>query len=135
MKVGKGRAIKVIAGLVVVVVFAVLVVREASSGGDVNGNQGSATIILEDFRFTPNRIDAKVGVPMTVTLTNRGTMRHDLNFQSIHMPDLAGVEAILEPGKTQTIRLTFDEPGTHTFICSLPGHAAAGMTGAAFVTP
>jgi uncharacterized cupredoxin-like copper-binding protein len=31
--------------------------------------------------------------------------------------------------------LTFDQPGSHTFACSLPGHAAAGMTGAAFVAP
>lgn len=33
------------------------------------------------------------------------------------------------------ITLRFDEPGTHTFSCSLPGHAAARMTGAVFVQP
>lgn len=87
------------------------------------------------MRFTPNRIDAKVGVPVTVRLTNNGTERHDLNFESIHMPGLGGVESILEPGATSTITLTFDQPGTHTFICTLPGHAAAGMTGAAYVSP
>jgi uncharacterized cupredoxin-like copper-binding protein len=51
------------------------------------------------------------------------------------MPGLQGVEAILEPGETRTITLTFDQPGTHTFQCSLPGHAVAGMTGAVFVRP
>jgi plastocyanin len=100
-----------------------------------SGASRSAEIVLEDLRFTPNRIDAKVGVPLTVRLTNRGTERHDLNFQSLHMPGLQGVEAILDPGETRTITLTFDESGTHTFICSLPGHAASGMTGAAFVSP
>ncbi len=95
----------------------------------------SPSIVLEDFRFTPNRIDAKVGVPLTVRLTNKGTERHDLNFESLHMPGLGGVESILEPGETRTITLTFDAPGTHTFICTLAGHAAAGMTGAVFVTP
>ena len=119
-------------GLVVlgVVAFALLV-RAASDfrgEGDFAGQ-----IVLEDMRFTPNRIDAEVGVPLTVRLTNRGTERHNLNFQSLHMPGLAGVESILEPGETRTITLTFDQPGTHTFICTLPGHAAAGMTGAAFV--
>ena len=89
--------------------------------------------VLEDLRFTPNRLDAKVGVPLTVRLTNAGTERHDLNFESLHMPGLAGVESILEPGETRTITLRFDTPGVHTFICTLPGHAAAGMTGAAFV--
>lgn len=122
-------------GLVVlaVVAFAVL----ARAAGDFRGDSspGSAEIVLEDMRFTPNRIDAKVGVPLTVRLTNKGTFRHDLNFQSLHMPGLKGVESILEPGESRTITLTFDQAGTHTFICTLPGHAAAGMTGAAFVSP
>lgn len=96
---------------------------------------GPMEIVLEDYRFTPNRIDARVGVPLTVRLTNRGTERHDLNFESLHMPGLGGVEAILDPGATRTITLTFDQPGTHTFICTLPGHAASGMTGAAYVSP
>lgn len=100
-----------------------------------SGAPRSAEIVLEDLRFTPNRIDAKVGVPLTVRLTNRGTERHDMNFPALHMPGLQGVEAILDPGESRTIVLTFDQPGTHTFICSLPGHAASGMTGAAFVSP
>lgn len=119
-----------VAGLVTVV----LIVAFASAGCQSGGSPGSAEIVLEDMRFTPNRINAKVGVPLTVTLTNRGTERHDLNFESIHMPGLGGVESILEPGETRTITLLFDAPGTHTFICTLPGHAALGMTGAAFVT-
>ena len=120
------------AGLVTVVLIVALASAGCQSRSD--GSSGSAEIVLEDMRFTPNRIDAKVGVPLRVTLTNRGTERHDLNFESIHMPGLGGVESILEPGETRTITLLFDAPGTHTFICTLPGHAAAGMTGAAYVT-
>lgn len=116
-------------GLIVIVVIAA---NSAASGTKSNGQ---VTIVLEDFRFTPNRIDAKVGVPILVRLTNSGTESHDLNFESIHMPGLGGVESILAPGETRTITLNFDQPGTHTFICTLPGHAAAGMTGAAYVTP
>ena len=93
------------------------------------------SIVFEEMRFVPNRIDARVGVPLTVRLTNSGRERHDLNFPALHMPNLEGVEAILEPGETQTITLRFDQAGTHTFSCSLPGHAAAGMTGAVFVRP
>jgi uncharacterized cupredoxin-like copper-binding protein len=82
---------------------------------------GPETIVFEEMRFVPNRIDAVAGEPVRATLTN--------------MPGLQGVEAILEPGETRTITLTFDLPGTHTFQCSLPGHAVAGMTGAVFVRP
>ena len=118
---------------VLLVVMAVVALSAGCSGR--SAAPGPGEIVLEDMRFTPNRIDAKVGVPLTLRLTNRGTERHDLNFEALHMPSLQGVEAILEPGETRTITLTFDQPGTHTFICTLPGHAAAGMTGAAFVSP
>ena len=120
---------------VVVVVALVIVIAVANRRVPSDGSSGTADVVLEEMRFKPNRINAKVGVPLTVRLTNEGTERHDLNFESIHMPGLGGVESILEPGETRSITLTFDEPGTHLFICTLPGHAAAGMTGALFVSP
>lgn len=123
-------AITGLVALVLVVGLATGVGRNTAGTSD-----RSAEIILEDLRFTPSRLDAKVGVPMRVRLTNRGTERHDLNFPSLHMPGLQGVESILEPGETRTITLRFDQPGTHAFVCSLPGHAAAGMTGAVVVRP
>jgi uncharacterized cupredoxin-like copper-binding protein len=128
---------KLLAGLLVLGLAAVLIAAIGIAAGqdDSDGSVRSASIILEDLRFTPNRLDAKVGVPLVVRLTNRGRERHDLNFPSLHMPGLEGLESILEPGETRTITLQFDEPGTHTFICTLPGHAASGMTGAAFVRP
>ena len=119
-------------GLLVLVVVAIGIVARGTGSDD---SPSSAEIVLEDLRFSPNQLIAKVGVPLTVRLTNRGLERHDLNFPSLHMPGLEGVESILEPGETRTITLRFAEPGTHTFICSLPGHAAAGMTGAVFVRP
>jgi len=119
-------------GLLVLAVVAIGIVARGTGRDE---DPSSAEIVLEDLRFSPNRLDAKVGVPLKVRLTNRGLERHDLNFPSLHMPGLEGVESILEPGETRTITLQFDEPGTHTFICSLPGHAAVGMTGAVFVRP
>ena len=116
---------------------AVTFVVVAASAGELASSRSSSgplAVVLEDLRFTPNRLDAKAGVPLTVRLTNAGTERHDFDIESLHMPGYAGVESILEPGETRSITLEFDEPGTHTFICSLPGHAAAGMTGAVFVT-
>ena len=116
--------------------FAVALGVALLSAGCQTQSSGQRTldIVLQDLRFVPNRIDARVGVPITVRITNDGSERHDLNFESLHMPALEGVEAILDPGETRTFTLTFDQPGTHTFVCTLPGHAAAGMTGAAFVS-
>lgn len=127
---------KVVAGVAVAIALVIGMVAVTSAPRrNAESSYRAATVVLEDLRFTPNRIEAKVGVPVNVVLTNRGTERHDLNFPSLHMPGLQGVEAILEPGESMTVTLTFDQPGTHAFICTLPGHVAAGMTGAAFVTP
>ena len=128
---------KVVAGLAalgVAVALGAMIGLFDRGPGDA-GSQGATTIVLEDLRFSPNRISAKAGVPLLVRLSNRGLERHDINFPSLHMPGLQGVDMILAPGDVRTITLRFDEPGTHTFICSLPGHAAAGMTGAVFVRP
>lgn len=116
-------------GLAVLIAVAIGISSRGSGGGSAD----TAEIVFEDLRFVPNQLNAEVGVPLKVRLTNRGLERHDLNFPALHMPGLEGVESILEPGETRTITLEFDQPGTHTFICSLPGHAAAGMTGAVFV--
>ncbi len=130
-----GADMKLIVGVVVAVVLVIAVVAATGALGPRPGSSyRSATVTLEDLRFTPNRIDAKVGVPITVRIAYRGTERHDLNFPSLHMARLEGIEAILEPGESSTVTLTFDPAGTHTFICTLPGHAAAGMTGAVYVT-
>lgn len=128
---------KLVAGLMVLAASAAVVVAvgAVTGGGGNDPSTGSAEIVMEDLRFTPNQLNARVGLPLNVRITNRGTERHDLNFSSLHMPALKGVESILEPGGVRTITLRFDQAGTHSFSCSLPGHAAAGMTGAVFVRP
>ena len=120
----------IVAGLVVLAGAGLVAVASATGRA-----AGPATVDLQDFRFEPNRLDVRVGQSLTITLNNSGTEAHDLNFPSLHMPGLGGVEAILQPGETRQVTLQFDEPGEHTFICTLPGHAAAGMTGAVFVRP
>jgi plastocyanin len=92
-------------------------------------------IVATEMRFNPNRIDARVGQPVRITIVNKGNERHDLAFSAIGMPDLRGVETLTMPGQTTRLTMTFDRPGTHPFLCTIPGHAASGMTGAVFVSP
>jgi uncharacterized cupredoxin-like copper-binding protein len=103
--------------------------------GSPTGAGGAPLTIHEtEMRFSPNRIDAKVGQSLVVRIVNDGAQRHDLAFPSLNMPNLKGVETELQPGQSTTITLMFDQPGVYTFVCTLPGHFAAGMSGAAFVT-
>ena len=125
-------------GRIAVLVVAALVVgglpgcNQQSAGAHRNG---AAEIVATEMRFNPNRIDARVGQPLTMTIVNHGAQRHDLAFPSIEMPGLRGVETLTMPGQSVTLTLTFDHTGSYVFICTIPGHAASGMTGAVFVSP
>ena len=105
---------------------------QQSAGAPGNG---AVQIVATEMRFDPNRIDARVGQPLTITVVNHGAQRHDLAFPSIEMPNLRGVETLTMPGGSMTVTLTFEHTGSYVFICTIPGHAAAGMTGAVFVSP
>ena len=39
------------------------------------------------------------------------------------------VTKLLQPGKSQTITVTLSATGTYEYLCTFPGHAAAGMKG------
>jgi uncharacterized cupredoxin-like copper-binding protein len=95
----------------------------------------SVEIVMTEMRFSPNRIDARAGQSVLVTIVNRGSQRHDLAFPPTGMPNLRGVETLTMPGQSTRLTISFDTPGTYLFECTIPGHAASGMTGAMFVSP
>ncbi len=103
------------------------------AGGQVEG-QKSVEVVMTEMRFNPNRIDARAGQSVLVTIVNRGNERHDLAFPSITMPNLRGVETLTAPGESSRLTISFDTPGTYPFLCTIAGHAASGMTGAVFVS-
>ena len=44
--------------------------------------------------------------------------------------DALGIKVDIQPGSTATVQIPADaQPGTYDFICSIPGHAEAGMVG------
>ena len=95
----------------------------------------SIEIVMTEMRFSPNRIDARAGNSVLVTIVNQGSERHDLAFPSIGMPSLRGVETLTMPGESTRLTVSIDTPGIYPFLCAIPGHAASGMTGALFVSP
>jgi uncharacterized cupredoxin-like copper-binding protein len=65
-----------------------------------------------------------------LTLTNEDPVFHDWMVE-----DVANVEFGARPGQSSTIRFRIDEPGTYPFMCSVAGHAEAGMMGMLVVEP
>lgn len=78
------------------------------------------------LKFEPSSITVKAGQPVTLTFSNTGQMAHDW---SLDKGAAQPVKISAAGGQTASTTFTIDRPGAYTFICSVPGHAAAGMTG------
>jgi nitrite reductase (NO-forming) len=89
----------------------------ASSGAVL----GEITIKAFDLGFDPATVDVAKPGTYTVTFHNTGAIAHDLTFAD-------GTKIPAEAGQMATGTVTIPAGGT-TFLCSVPGHAAAGMTG------
>ena len=130
--------------------------KSAISASDINGNSTSTShqeeeasgheghdvehqnIILPEGRevlvtvtewlYTPSVINARVGEPLTIVLTNDGIIEHEVELPEfgfhLHTPAGASLKGSFVPNKS----------GTFEFACELPGHREAGMIGKLIVT-
>jgi uncharacterized cupredoxin-like copper-binding protein len=55
-------------------------------------------------------------------VTNVGTLTHDFKIHGKKT-------ALLRPGKTARLVVTFTKKGKYPYLCTVPGHAQAGMKG------
>jgi uncharacterized cupredoxin-like copper-binding protein len=59
---------------------------------------------------------------VTFLVVNKGNVPHDFKING-HKTKL------LTPGQAQTLKVTFLKTGKYPFLCTVTGHAAAGMKG------
>ena len=102
------------------VAVALVIALPASAGSSatvVNVTAGKPS----ELKFTLSKKASAKGV-VTFKVTNRGALEHDFK--------IAGkVTKKLKPGTTATLKATFKKGGKFKYLCTLPGHAAAGMKG------
>jgi len=79
-----------------------------------------------EFHFTLSKKTAVHGT-VTFKVTNKGALPHDFKING-HKTKL------LVPGQTQSLKITFAKKGSYPFLCTVTGHAAAGMKGTFKVT-
>jgi plastocyanin len=85
---------------------------------------GQAAIELTDRGFIPSRFEQAINQPITFTLVNRGTRRHNFSIDELD------VDVDVEPGETTTF--TIPSPrrlGAYTYYSNTPDDRALGMTG------
>lgn len=89
----------------------------SSSATSVNVTAGKPV----EFRFTLSKKSVPKGA-VTFKVTNRGSTSHDFKINGKKTKTLSA-------GKSASLPVTFKKAGKYAFLCTLPGHAAAGMKG------
>ena len=103
-------------GVLAVGVFAG--VGSASSSGPVAATR--VVVAASEFKFVLSKKTVPVGT-VTFVVKNKGNTTHDFK--------IGGKKTrMLAPGKAATLKLVLKK-GKYTYICTVPGHAAAGMKG------
>ena len=74
-----------------------------------------------DLGFKPAVLEVPAAGRYEIKLNNTGAAVHDITFPT-------GEVATAQPGETASVEVDIPAGGT-TFLCSIPGHAEAGMTG------
>jgi uncharacterized cupredoxin-like copper-binding protein len=103
---------------------------------------GSSTISVTttESKFDPTTWTVKAGKPVTITITNNGTLVHEWVLikqgQEVTVPfdaddeDKVFWEIEAEPGETKTETFTApSEAGMYNIVCGTPGHIELGMVG------
>jgi uncharacterized cupredoxin-like copper-binding protein len=75
----------------------------------------------QELRFTLATKTVPKGT-VTFKVTNKGTLSHDFKIAGKKTP-------LIAKGKSATLKITFKKAGKYPYLCTVPGHAAAGMKG------
>lgn len=80
------------------------------------------TVNAGEFKFGLSSRSVPTGSTVIFKVVNKGKISHDFK--------IAGKKTkTLNPGQSQTITVKFTKKGHYAFLCTVPGHAAAGMKG------
>jgi uncharacterized cupredoxin-like copper-binding protein len=112
-------------GLVALVALVALLTVVPSVGARSSAQTATTVAVTagapSEFAFKLSKATVPAGV-VHFKVTNRGAIVHDFK--------IAGKKTkLLTPGQSQTISVTFKKGGSFQYICTVSGHAAAGMKG------
>jgi len=112
---------KRIISLVVALAAAATVFAVVAYAGSSRSTATTVKVGAKEFKFTLSRKSAPHG-KVTFKVTNKGHIKHDFK--------IAGKKTkMLGPGKGASLTVTLKKGKKYTYICTVPGHAAAGMKG------
>ncbi len=119
------------------------------NGGADSGTAQTIEVAADEaaLAFEQTELTATAGQPINVEFSNPGALDHNwvlvepgqeqavadaAGADGAVAPDTAGVIAtgsVLQSGGSETISVPAQEAGAYPYICTVPGHFAAGMVG------
>jgi plastocyanin len=96
------------------VALVALALPACGSDGGAEAPARTAQVVQQTFKFIPARIEVAPG--SMVTWTNRDTVDHTVTAGS---PGNPSGEFDQPLGRTATVVLAFDDPGTFPYFCSI----------------
>ena len=114
-------------GLLVAVLVALAVAlaprsSNASSGTSESVKGTSVQVRGGEFFFRLSIKSAKKPGRVTFVFKNIGHVLHDFKIKGKKTP-------LIKPGTTVKLVVTFKKKGKYPYLCTVPGHAEAGMRG------
>jgi plastocyanin len=114
--------------------LALLLCLAGCGGDDDDGSTRSVTVnpnstlrvTAKEYSFDPGRVVVRGAGPLTIKLTNDGSLAHDLHLRR-NGEDIGGTP-VFKPGETRSARLNL-EHGNYEMFCTVGDHAELGMTG------
>lgn len=105
----------------VLVLFALAV---GSSSAATQQTTATTTIQVKAGEFFFKLSKGSLAKPGTVVFAvkNAGHLAHDLKIGGKKT-------ALIQPGKSATLKVVFTKAGHYRYLCTVPGHAAQGMQG------
>jgi len=116
----KRMSIATVLAALAMTVVAVGVLAGAGSASPRAAAATRVTVAASEFKFVLSKKVVPKGT-VTFVVTNKGKTTHDFKIHGKKTPMLA-------PGKSATLKIAFAK-GKFAYLCTVPGHAAAGMKG------
>jgi uncharacterized cupredoxin-like copper-binding protein len=81
----------------------------------------TVTVKATEFKYTLSKSKVPRGT-VTFKIKNAGHLKHDFKINGKK-------SKMLNPGASTTLKVSFGKAGKYSYLCTVAGHAAAGMKG------
>jgi uncharacterized cupredoxin-like copper-binding protein len=93
----------------------------AQTPGAATAASTTDSVKATEFKYALSKSRVPRGT-VTFTIRNTGHVKHDFKINGKK-------SKLLNPGGSTTLRVSFRKAGRYTYLCTVPGHAQAGMKG------